>query len=127
QGKVLALVKDGKEAQSAKAGDVIELVFDQTPFYAESGGQVGDTGTLEGPGGTRLAVSDVQKPVPTLHVHHAKIASGTVSVGDSLAQTVDGARRDQIRANHSATHLLHKALKVVLGDHVKQAGSVVAP
>jgi alanyl-tRNA synthetase len=126
-GKVLALVKDGQEVPEAKAGETVQLVFDQTPFYGESGGQVGDAGTLKGAGGVELVVTDVQKPVATLHVHHAKVQAGAVKVGDALEQQVDGARRDMIRANHSATHLLHKALKVVLGDHVKQAGSVVAP
>jgi alanyl-tRNA synthetase len=127
KGKVVALVKDGKEVAEATSGDAVELVFDQSPFYGESGGQVGDAGTLTGAGGTRLDVTDVQKPVAALHVHHAKVASGSVKVGDSLEQTVDGTRRSAIRANHSATHLLHKALKVVLGDHVNQKGSVVAP
>ncbi len=125
-GKVLALVKSGQQVQSAKAGEDVEVVLDQTPFYGESGGQVGDTGSMQG-GGTRLAIVDTQKPVGSLFVHEAKVLSGSLSVGDALSLTVDSERRNQIRANHSATHLLHKALKVVLGENVNQKGSVVYP
>jgi alanyl-tRNA synthetase len=104
------------------------LIFDRTPFYGESGGQVGDSGQVTGSGGKTVAeILDTQRPVPTLITHKAKVKQGLLKVGDVLQLAVDGQRREAIRANHSATHLLHKALKLVLGDHVKQAGSVVAP
>lgn len=126
EGKVLALVKGGQQVQSAKAGEEVEVVVDQTPFYGEAGGQVGDTGSMQSPS-AKLIVVDAQKPVGSLVVHQVKVLSGSVTVGDTLSLTVDGARRQQIRANHSATHLLHKALKVVLGEKVNQKGSVVYP
>ncbi|MEW6430550.1 MAG: alanine--tRNA ligase [Myxococcota bacterium] len=126
EGKVLALVKGGKSVEVAKAGDEVEVVLDQTPFYGESGGQVGDTGEMTGKG-VRLEVTDTQKPTGGMIVHHAKVVSGSVAVHDVLSLAVDKERRDKIRANHSATHLLHKALKVVLGETVNQKGSVVGP
>ncbi len=122
QGKVLALVKGGQQVQSANAGDEVEAVLDQTPFYGEAGGQVGDTGTF----GKLGKVVDTQKPAGGLIVHKVKLA-GALAVNDNVSLEVDHARRQQIRANHSATHLLHKALKVVLGDSVNQKGSVVYP
>jgi alanyl-tRNA synthetase len=125
-GTVLALVQKGTPVQSAKAGSEVELVLDSTPFYAESGGQVGDTGELS-TGKLELQVLDTIKPVPTLHVHKTKVVSGEIKVADALQLQVDVQRRNAIRANHSATHLLHRALKIVLGDAVKQAGSVVQP
>ena len=116
------------ETTEANAGDEVEIVCDQTPFYGESGGQVGDTGTLKANGGkTVLEVLDAQRPVAGLVVHKARVTEGSLKVGDAVLLSVNGDRRSAIRANHSATHLLHKALKLVLGDHVKQAGSVVAP
>jgi len=128
EGSVTALLKGGVEVPSAKAGEEVEMVTDRTPFYGESGGQVGDTGAGEGRGGKlKVQVLDAQRPVPGLVVHRVKVASGELAVGEQLQLAVDGRRRAMIRANHSATHLLHKALKLVLGDHVKQAGSVVAP
>ncbi|MDP1822961.1 MAG: alanine--tRNA ligase [Archangium sp.] len=126
EGKVVALVQRGQQVQTAKAGEEVEVVLDQTPFYGESGGQVGDTGSMKG-GGVQLEITDTQKPVGSLIVHKAKVVSGAISVHDKLALTVDAERRQKIRANHSATHLLHKALKVVLGDSVNQKGSVVYP
>jgi alanyl-tRNA synthetase len=126
EGTVLALVKGGQCVEVAKAGDEVEVVLDQTPFYGESGGQVGDTGEMTGEG-VRLEVTDTQKPVGGLIVHHAKVVSGSVAVHDVLRLAVDKERRDRIRANHSATHLLHKALKRVLGETVNQKGSVVGP
>ena len=126
EGKVLALVKGGQQVQSASAGDEVELVLDQTPFYGEAGGQVGDTGSMQSKS-AKLTVTDAQKPAGGLIVHKAKVISGSIALNDTLSATVDGARRQQIRANHSATHLLHKALKVVLGDSVNQKGSVVYP
>jgi alanyl-tRNA synthetase len=127
-GRVVALVSGGKEVQAATAPARLEVVTDQTPFYGESGGQVGDTGRLEQTdGNARAAVLDAQRPVPGLVTHQVQLEQGALKVGDKVHLVVDGDRRNSIRRNHSATHLLHRALKVVLGDHVKQAGSVVAP
>jgi alanyl-tRNA synthetase len=129
EGTLRAIVIDGtSEALEAGPGPTVELIFDRTPFYGESGGQVGDSGQVTGSGGKTVAeILDTQRPVPTLITHKAKVKQGLLKVGDVLQLAVDGQRREAIRANHSATHLLHKALKLVLGDHVKQAGSVVAP
>ncbi|HVE81742.1 MAG TPA: alanine--tRNA ligase [Myxococcales bacterium] len=128
EGSVAAILVAGVEVPAVAAGHEVELVMDRTPFYGESGGQVGDTGSAEGKGGkVKLEILDAQRPVPGLVVHKAKVVSGELKVGEQLNLAVDGQRRTMIRANHSATHLLHKALKMVLGDHVKQAGSVVAP
>jgi alanyl-tRNA synthetase len=128
EGSVRAIVKDGQEVAQATAGEAVELILDRTPFYGESGGQVGDTGRMVGHGGKAEAqVLDAQRPVPGLIVHKVEVKQGTLKPGDMVQTSVDGERRKAIRANHSATHLLHKALKLVLGDHVKQAGSVVAP
>ncbi|MFZ5446204.1 MAG: alanine--tRNA ligase [Myxococcota bacterium] len=124
--KVLALVKGAQQVEVAKAGDELELIVDQTPFYGESGGQVGDTGFASGKG-LKLEVFDTQKPAGNLFVHRAKVLEGTLAVHDTVKLEVDVARRQKIRANHSATHLLHKALKVVLGETVNQKGSVVGP
>ncbi len=125
-GRVIALVQKGVEVQSVKAGAEVEIVLDHSPFYAESGGQVGDSGTLKN-ATTTVDVLDTTKPSGSLHVLKAKVKTGELKVGDSLDQQVDEQRRKSIAANHSATHLLHRALKVVLGDAVKQAGSVVQP
>ncbi|WNG29667.1 alanine--tRNA ligase [Cystobacter fuscus] len=128
EGSVRAILKGGAEVPEAHAGDEVELVLDRTPFYGESGGQMGDTGRIVAHGGKTVAqVSDAQRPVPGLVVHKAKVTEGTLKTGDMVQASVDGERRSSIRANHSATHLLHRALKLVLGEHVKQAGSVVAP
>ncbi|HUB06560.1 MAG TPA: alanine--tRNA ligase [Myxococcales bacterium] len=126
QGKVRAILVKGRRVAEAKAGDEVELVFDRTPFYGESGGQVGDVGVAEWPGG-KAEVQDAQKPVGSLIVHRAAVLSGTLAAGQAVALKVDAERRRRIRANHSATHLLHWALKRVLGEHVKQAGSIVHP
>ena len=129
EGTLRAIVVDGAvEASEVRSGQTVELIFDRTPFYGESGGQMGDTGQVTGSGGKVVAeVLDTKRPVPALIAHKARIKQGTLKVGDLVQLAVDGVRREAIRANHSATHLLHKALKLVLGDHVKQAGSVVAP
>jgi alanyl-tRNA synthetase len=129
EGTLRAILREGgAEAAEAGPGETVELIFDRTPFYGESGGQVGDTGEISGNGGKSLAqVLDTVRPVPSLIVHRAKVERGRMVVGDLYLLSVDSLRRRAIRANHSATHLLHRALKVVLGDHVKQAGSVVAP
>ncbi len=126
EGKVLALISGGQQVTSAKAGDTVELVLDQSPFYGESGGQVGDTGVITGKGLT-LQISDTQKPAGGLMVHKGKVLEGALSVNDTVQLSVDGERRQKIRANHSATHLLHRALKLTLGETVNQKGSVVQP
>ena len=123
---VLALLKDGRPVQSADAGDSVIVITNQTPFYAESGGQVGDTGVLAG-NGVRLAVEDTQKFAGQFHGHVGTLSEGGLKVGDVLSGQVDGERRGATILNHSATHLLHAALREVLGTHVQQKGSLVAP
>jgi alanyl-tRNA synthetase len=126
EGRVVALMRDGAEVEAAGAGDEVVVLTNQTPFYGESGGQSGDMGTITGPGGLRLTVSDTSKPLGRLHAHHARVESGTIRKGDVVHLDVDAERRDAIRANHSATHLLHSALRNRLGGHVTQKGSLVA-
>jgi alanyl-tRNA synthetase len=126
EGVVAALVKDGVEVDALKAGEAGAVVVNQTPFYAEAGGQVGDTGLLEADG-IRFRVTDTQKRAGDLSVHFGQVEKGTLKRGQALALHVDHARRSEIRRNHSATHLLHEALRQVLGDHVAQKGSLVAP
>ncbi len=126
EGQVLALVRDGARVESATAGEGVAILTNQTPFYGESGGQMGDSGMMTGDAGLSIAIDDTSKPLGRLHAHQARIESGTVKVGDTVHLAVDRARRDQIRANHSATHLLHAALRNRLGDHVTQKGSLVA-
>jgi alanyl-tRNA synthetase len=126
EGVVAALVKDGKEVKELKNGESGAVVMNQTPFYAESGGQVGDTGELRREG-VRATVTDTQKKAGDVFAHLVKVEEGTLKVGDPLLLEVDHARRSAIRSNHSATHLLHEALRQVLGDHVAQKGSLVAP
>ncbi|MET4614671.1 alanyl-tRNA synthetase [Stenotrophomonas sp. 2619] len=123
---VLAVLKDGRPVDAAQAGDEVIVITDQTPFYAESGGQVGDTGELAGAGG-QVKVSDTQKFAGQFHGHVGTITQGSLKVGDSLRGQVDGERRGATILNHSATHLLHAALREVLGTHVQQKGSLVAP
>jgi alanyl-tRNA synthetase len=123
---VKALVVNGQRADRARKGDRVEVVVAATPFYGESGGQVGDSGVVSGPNG-RVAVRDAQRPVPGLVVHRGDVEDGEIAVGEPVELRVDDGRRDLIRAHHSATHLLHLALRERLGEHVKQAGSVVAP
>jgi alanyl-tRNA synthetase len=127
EGVVSALVKDGRETDSLKAGETGSIVLNQTPFYAESGGQVGDTGVLTGEGGVKFRVTETQKKAGDLFVHTGKVEQGTLKLGAALQLEVDHARRSSIRAHHSATHLLHEALRQVLGDHIAQRGSLVAP
>ncbi len=126
EGVVTALVRDGKDADSLKAGESGSIVLNQTPFYAESGGQVGDTGVLTGEG-VKFRVTDTQKKAGDLFVHVGTVEQGTLKVGTPLQLEVDHIRRSSIRAHHSATHLLHEALRQVLGDHIAQRGSLVAP
>lgn len=123
---VLALLKDGRPVQSADAGDAVIVITNQTPFYAESGGQVGDTGVLTG-NGVRLVVEDTQKFAGQFHGHVGTLSEGGLKAGDVLSGQVDGERRGATILNHSATHLLHAALREVLGTHVQQKGSLVAP
>jgi len=126
EGVVAAIVKDGKETDSLKAGESGIVILNQTPFYGESGGQVGDTGVMSAEG-VRFRVTETQKKAGDLFVHHGKVEQGTLKVGVPLILEVEHARRSSIRANHSATHLLHEALRLVLGDHIAQRGSLVAP
>jgi alanyl-tRNA synthetase len=126
EGAVTALVKDGKEVDSLKAGEAGAVVLNQTPFYGESGGQVGDNGLLVGEG-VRFRVTETQKKAGDLFAHLGTVEQGTLKTGAALSLEVDHARRSAIRANHSATHLLHEALRQVLGDHIAQRGSMVAP
>ncbi|MEP2102073.1 MAG: alanine--tRNA ligase [Parasphingorhabdus sp.] len=126
-GVVIALVKDGAEIQSANSGDEVIMLTNQTPFYGESGGQMGDSGSVTSQDGFSASIVDTSKPLGRLHAHQMTIDKGSVSVGDTVHLTVDSTRRTQLRANHSATHLLHKALRHHLGDHVTQKGSLVAP
>ncbi len=127
EAQVVALVKDGKEVAAAQSGDSVLVITNQTPFYGESGGQMGDAGTIVGAGGLNLEVSDTAKPLGRLHAHQAKVVSSSINVGDTVKLDIHVARRDAIRANHSATHLLHAALRKRLGSHVTQKGSLVAP
>ncbi|HEY2870677.1 MAG TPA: alanine--tRNA ligase, partial [Reyranella sp.] len=126
EGKVVAIVLDGKEVSSLKPGQKGWLIVNQTPFYGESGGQQGDTGRFVAAGG-EAAIVDVQKMVGDLWIHHADVDKGEIKVGDDVVMTVDPIRRAQLRAHHSATHLLHEALRRHLGKHVTQKGSLVAP
>ncbi len=125
QGRVLAILRDGAEVDSAQAGEELQLVLDNTPFYAESGGQVGDVGVLES-GGTRFVVTDTRK-LGAAVLHVGRLESGALKKGDVLTAQVDAATRQATVLNHSATHLLHAALREVLGNHVQQKGSLVAP
>ncbi len=126
EGVVAALVRDGREVTRLKAGESGVVILNQTPFYAESGGQVGDTGAMSADG-IELRVTDTQRKAGDLFVHFAVIEKGVIEVGSALSLCVDHARRSAIRQNHSATHIVHEALRQVLGDHVAQKGSLVAP
>ncbi|MFO7277093.1 MAG: alanine--tRNA ligase [Pseudomonadota bacterium] len=124
-GRVVALLRNGAPVESLSKGEKGEVILDRTPFYAEAGGQVGDTGMLEG-SGVRFVVEDTQKR-GAAHSHIGTVAEGTIRIGDTLMAHVDGARRQATARNHTATHLLHAALRKVLGPHVQQKGSLVAP
>ncbi|WP_298018762.1 alanine--tRNA ligase [uncultured Parasphingopyxis sp.] len=126
EGQVLALLRDGERVETAKTGDDVVVIVNQTPFYGESGGQMGDTGTIANDGDLRAIVSDTSKPLGRLHAHHARIEQGSLKTGDVVKLSVDAERRTRLRANHSATHLLHAALRNRLGGHVTQKGSLVA-
>jgi alanyl-tRNA synthetase len=124
--RIVALLKDGRQVDQLSPHETGELVLDRTPFYAEAGGQVGDTGILEADD-SRVRVTDTVSPLSGLIVHHVEVEQGVVRPGDRLAARVDAERRTRTMANHTATHLVHAALREVLGPHVKQAGSLVAP
>ncbi|MFQ6111075.1 MAG: alanine--tRNA ligase, partial [Nitrospinota bacterium] len=126
EARVLAILEDGKCREEALAGEEVEVVLDRTPFYAEAGGQVGDRGILSGEE-FMAEVLDTQGPLPGLHLHRCRISRGTLRVGFSLKASVDSSLRQGTVLNHTATHILQYALRSVLGDHVKQAGSLVAP
>ncbi|MDK4734173.1 alanine--tRNA ligase [Rhizobium sp. CNPSo 3490] len=126
EGVVQAIVKASAVADEAKAGDKVQIVVNQTPFYGESGGQMGDTGVISSDHG-KIEISDTQKKGEGLFVHSGTVVEGAFKTGDAVVLTVDHARRSRLRANHSATHLLHEALREVLGTHVAQKGSLVAP
>ncbi|MFD0938012.1 alanine--tRNA ligase, partial [Methylobacterium trifolii] len=126
EGIVTALLREGAEVQALEAGQSGLLLANQTPFYAESGGQVGDTGRI-GAAGLEARVTDTEKKLGDLFVHHVTVDEGSLSLGQAVELRVDHARRGAIRANHSATHLLHEALRQVLGEHVAQKGSLVSP
>ncbi|MDO9126452.1 MAG: alanine--tRNA ligase-related protein, partial [Parvibaculum sp.] len=127
EGKVVALLVDGKPVDKVEAGTEAALITNQTPFYGESGGQVGDTGIVFSADGAEFPVLDTVKKLGALHVHIGKLTRGKLKVGDIVEMKVDKALRDATRANHSATHLLHEALRRVLGAHVTQKGSMVGP
>ncbi len=126
EGVVQAIVRDGAAVDSATQGETVQIVVNQTPFYGESGGQMGDTGIIS-TDHAKLEVTDAQKKGDGLFVHSAVVKEGMIKVGDAAVLTVDHARRSRLRANHSATHLLHEALRETLGSHVAQKGSLVAP
>ena len=126
EAEVVAIVKDGAQVDSAGAGDEVVVLTNQTPFYGESGGQTGDAGRIWTPEGFEFAVETTNKPLGRLHTHVGRVAGGSVKVGDAVHLEVDAERRDRIRANHSATHLVHAALRNRLGDHVTQKGSLVS-
>jgi alanyl-tRNA synthetase len=126
EGMIVAILRDGEEVEQLVAGETGFVVLNQTPFYGESGGQIGDTGVMRAPG-VRFEVSDTQKKLGELHVHQGRVEAGVLRRGLALELEVEHGRRTALRANHSATHLLHEALRRVLGDHVAQKGSLVAP
>lgn len=123
---VIGMLADGDALNTASTGKHVQIVLNTTPFYAESGGQVGDTGVLVGPDGS-VRVEDTRRPLPGLIVHYGRVVDGTISVGDQVQATVDLVRRADIQRNHTATHMLQRALRDVLGEHAAQAGSLVAP
>lgn len=126
EGQILAIVKEGEVVAEAGAGDEVVVIANQTPFYAESGGQMGDMGTLTGAEGLSATIGDTSKPLGRLHAHHVTIEESELHTDQIVTLTIDAVRRAKLRANHSATHLMHAALRNRLGDHVTQKGSLVA-
>ncbi|MBV8889256.1 MAG: alanine--tRNA ligase [Alphaproteobacteria bacterium] len=127
EGVILAIMRGGERVAEAAAGDAVGIIVNQTPFYAESGGQVGDTGAIFSPTGGEIAIRDTVKKAGELHLHLGTVVHGALRVGDPVELRVDGERRRRLRGNHSVTHLLHHALRHRLGEHVTQKGSLVAP
>ncbi len=127
EGKIVALIQDGKPVSSAQAGETVAMIVNQTPFYGESGGQMGDAGVITVPGKGRVIVTDAQKKLGDLIIHFGTVEGGAVAVDDAVELAIDIDRRDALRAHPSATHLLHAALRKYLGDHVTQKGSQVGP
>ncbi|MBX7146001.1 MAG: alanine--tRNA ligase [Alphaproteobacteria bacterium] len=125
EGKILSLCIDGKEVSTAPTGSDIIVIANQTPFYAESGGQVGDKGTLTDINGLLISISNTHKKVDGLYIHYGQVIKGTVHVNQTVTMKIDKERRNNLRSNHSATHLLHQALRKILGKHVTQKGSLV--
>ena len=125
EGRITAVLRDGELRDRLDLGDTGEVLLDRTPFYAEAGGQIGDTGSMETEE-ARLQVTDTYRPVQALHVHRVQVQQGSLSVGDEIRSSVDVQRRRHTARNHTATHLLHAALRDILGEHVKQSGSLVA-
>jgi alanyl-tRNA synthetase len=126
QAKVEAIIADGKPVEEIHSGAEASIILNQTPFYGESGGQEGDSGEIISDSGFKMLIDDTQKKLGVLHVHQGKVSKGNINVGDTVTAIVDNSRRDSLRANHSATHILHAVLREVLGDHVTQKGSLVA-
>lgn len=124
QAEILALIKDGQDVSTASQGDTVLMITNQTPFYAESGGQAGDHGNAETEG-ARATISDTQKQVGALHAHRLTVTEGSLQPGDEITLHIDSSRRNALCGNHSATHLLHAALRNILGNHVTQKGSLV--
>ena len=122
----MAIIKGDKKVTEAHDGDEVEIILDQTPFYAESGGQVGDRGELLGEA-SKFEVMDTIKPVQDLIVHKGKVKKGTFKIGDAVLAKVEADNRADIARHHTVTHILHATLRSVLGEHVKQAGSLVSP
>ncbi|MDX2028659.1 MAG: alanine--tRNA ligase [Alphaproteobacteria bacterium] len=127
EGQITAIVREGARVADAKAGMDVYIVTNQTPFYAEAGGQMGDTGAITTPGGAVVKINDTRKEAETVFVHHGHVEKGVIKTGDMAVMEVDGERRTNLRAHHSATHLLHEVLRRKLGPHVTQKGSLVAP
>ena len=125
-GRILSIIREGETVERADAGQEVEVFLDRTPFYAESGGQIGDAGTLTTPTGT-IRIVDTQYSTPGIHGHRGNVEAGTIHAGQETSAIVDHDRRERIRKNHTGTHLLHWALRAVIGDHVHQAGSLVEP
>ncbi|MFY9287415.1 MAG: alanine--tRNA ligase [Alphaproteobacteria bacterium] len=127
EGQITALIKNAARVGDVKAGDDVQIIVNQTPFYGESGGQMGDTGVITTPSGAVVKITDTQKEADTVWVHIGKVEKGTLKTGDLVVMEVNATRRSNLRSHHSATHLLHEALRRKLGTHVTQKGSLVAP
>src|SRR5207249_1563821 len=128
ESEVLATLVEGESRTGpVREGEEVEIVTAEPPFYGASGGQVGDIGRMETTRGDLVEIFDTQKPQPSLVVHRGRVVRGAVQAGDRVRLTIDAERRNATRLNHSATHILHSALREILGTHVRQAGSLVAP